>query len=187
MPLSRITDMLQLASTNDRLFPPTLFYNEGWLLRLVLDWFSHHRDIDHPLAFAVGARWYSEALLPSQFFARKRGDDLAEGWTHADGVVGHVVIGDAALADTTLTPNATQLLVIEAKLFSRLSPRVTHAVGYDQAARNAACIAEVLCRGQREPGEFRTLGFFVIAPADQINRGVFANEMSRTSIASQSS
>ena len=52
MPLQRISEMLSLANTDSRLFPATIFYNEGWLLRLVLDWFSRHRDGAHPLRLA---------------------------------------------------------------------------------------------------------------------------------------
>jgi hypothetical protein len=62
-------------------------------------------------------------------------DLLAEGWTHADAVIGNVTIGDSALADATLAEGAKQFIVVEAKLFSPLSPRVTNASYFDQAAR----------------------------------------------------
>jgi hypothetical protein len=180
--LERIREMLHLASTANRLFPATIFYNEGWLLRLVLDWFSRQGTCNHALGFRVGARWFSEALLPSQFFARKRGDRLAEGWTHADGVIGHVTIGDAALADTTLIAGGAQFVVTEAKLFSPLAQRVTNAAFFDQAARNVACIAEVLSRADRRPEGLSVIGFFVIAPQEQIARNLFQRELSLESI-----
>ena len=180
--IERIKEMLRLAGTASRLFPATIYYNEGWLLRLTLDWFSQRSATGHPLDFDPGARWFSEALLPSQFFAQHRGDRLAEGWTHADGVIGHVSIGDAALADTKLLGDATQFLVTEAKLFSPLSPRVTNASYFDQAARNVACIAEVLSRADRRPNQLSSIGFFVLAPMDQISAGVFTNEISGESI-----
>jgi hypothetical protein len=179
----RIVEMLRIAGTDHRLFPATLLYNEGWLLRLVLDWFANNSSGEHPLRFAPGARWFSEALLPSQFFAVDRRDKLAEGWTHADGVIGHVSIGSAALADTKLNSGATQLVVTEAKLFSPLSTRVTNAAYYDQAARNVACIAEVLCRAERRPQDMKSLAFFVIAPESQISLGLFRSEMTKESIA----
>lgn len=69
--------------------PPTHLYNEGWMLRLVLDWLDRHRDLEHPLALHEGARWYSEALLPSRFLRDEHGDPLAESHTHADGLIGH--------------------------------------------------------------------------------------------------
>jgi len=180
--LERIQEMLRLCSTANRLFPATIFYNEGWLLRLVLDWFARQPVGPHALNFVRDARWFSEALLPSQFYPRDMGDQLAEGWTHADGVIGHVTIGDSALADTKLVAGATQLVVTEAKLFSRLSARVKNAAYFDQAARNVACIAEVLHRAQRRPEEFSSLGFLVIAPAEQIAQNLFTSELSVQSI-----
>ena len=109
--LQRILEMLGQTSDPSRQFPATVLYNEGWLLRLVLDWFAHSSTDDHPFSFLDRSRWFSEALLPSQFFARSRKDRLAEGWTHADGVIGGVIIGDSALADTKLETGAKQLIV----------------------------------------------------------------------------
>lgn len=180
--LERIQEMLRLAGTTNRLFPATIFYNEGWLLRLAIDWFARRPGDGYILDFSPGARWFSEALLPSQFFAESRADRLAEGWTHADGVIGHVSIGDSALADTKLAKDAMQFLVTEAKLFSPLSPRVTNAAYFDQAARNVACIAEVLSRAGRQPKQLSSLGFFVLAPSEQISAGVFEKEIARKSI-----
>ena len=45
-PHERISEMLRLASSDTRNFPATIFYNEGWLLRLVLDWFSRNEMIE---------------------------------------------------------------------------------------------------------------------------------------------
>jgi hypothetical protein len=189
-PFERIGEMFRLASTENRIFPGTVFYNEGWLLRFVLDWFSRNRLEGNTLNFAEGARWYSEALLPSQFRPRNKSDPLAEGWTHADGVVGHVRIGDTAIANTTLADNASQFLVTEAKLFSPLSPRVKNAAYFDQAARTVACIAQVLSKAKsseakHRPEHFSSLGFFVIAPQEQIRANVFRAKISSESIQSK--
>jgi hypothetical protein len=62
------------------------------MLRLVIDWFSRNSQVDCDIQFLEGSRWYSEALLPSQFLTRQRGDNLAESWAHADGVIGHFEI-----------------------------------------------------------------------------------------------
>jgi hypothetical protein len=180
--LERISGMLRLANSDERIFPATIFYNEGWLLRLVVDWFSRNPQTQHDLRFAPGARWFSEALLPSQFLARHKGDSLAEGWTHADAVIGHVTIGTRALANTQLAKKGHQLIVVEAKLFSRLSPRVTHAAYFDQAARNVACVAEVLSSADRSPHGLTSLGFYVLAPREQVGNQIFTREMSVDSI-----
>jgi hypothetical protein len=182
-PRQRIYKMLCIAHSDDRKFPATIFYNEGWLLRLVLDWFSRQPVVGHPLDFSSGARWFSEALLPSQFLPRVRGDRLAEGWTHADGIIGHITIGNGALANAALAKDASQFIVTEAKLFAPLSPGVTNARDFDQAARNVACIAEMLCRAERRPERLSSLGFFVLAPAERIDaRNLFNPLLSKESI-----
>jgi hypothetical protein len=180
--LESVQMMLRSSSSIQPHFPPTLLYNEGWLLRLVLDWFARHSVQDHALSFAAGARWFSEALLPSAFLARYRGDKLAESWTHADGVAGHFLIGEEGKADLKLLPEATQFLVLEAKMFSALSTGVTHAGYYDQAARNVACMTEVLRRAERHPSDLNSLGFYLLAPSSQIERGVFSKVVNKESI-----
>jgi hypothetical protein len=97
-------------------------------------------------------------------------------------VIGHVLIGDASLADPKLADEATQFVVTEAKMFSVLSSGVTRATYFDQAARNVACIAEVLFRAKREPAKMGVLGFFVLAPDEQISGGKFARETTKVSI-----
>ncbi len=84
MVYQRIAELLSMAEGHERVFPTTGLYNEGWMLRLVIDWFSRNSQVECDIQFLKGSRWYSEALLPSAFFARQRGDKLAESWTHAD-------------------------------------------------------------------------------------------------------
>lgn len=178
----RISELLAKAAGADRVFPATDLYNEGWMLRLVLDWFSRNPDVDHDLRFGEGSRWYSEALLPSAFLPRKRGDKLAESWTHADGVIGHFSIGENGTGDLSLIENATQLVVTEAKMFSKLAAGVKNASYFDQAARNVACIAEVAKRAAIAPTSFINIAFFVIAPKARIEEGVFSEHMNLESM-----
>ena len=189
--IERISEMLKGAGKKGQLFPPTFLYNEGWLLRLVLDCLSRQSQPVEwcPIKFADGrSKWYSEVLLPSQFLARKhvgRNDPLAEHWTRADGVIGHVVLGNKGLADISLSNSATQLIVIEAKLFSRLSRGVTKAPYFDQAARSVACIAELLFKAKRQPEQepFSSLCFYIVAPQEQ--KHFFSSELSKDSIESK--
>jgi len=182
MEFERIRAMLESCATESPLFPPTLLYNEGWMLRLVLDWFSTHNVPDHPLNFSENAQWFSEALLPSAFLAGHERDRLAESWTHADGVVGHFSVGNGSKAGLSLRPQATQFVVLEAKMFSGLSSGVKNAKYFDQAARSVACIAEVFHRANLSPRMAVHVGFYVLAPHSQIERGVFAEAMNRGSI-----
>src|SRR6056297_1433281 len=115
--LNEIKNILELCDTKESVIPPTEIYNEGWLLRLVINWFSEYNNVSHELAFTdKEARWYSELLLPSQFLARFRGDKLAESYTHADGVIGHFQIGNEGKGDILLNEDAKQFIVIEAKM-----------------------------------------------------------------------
>ena len=155
------------------------------MLRLVLDWFDRHRGIDHPLAFAPGARWYCEAALPSRFFPRARGDPRAESYTHADGIIGHFFIAAGDRGYATLLPDARQFVVIEAKLGSRLSTATKHAPAYDQATRYVACIAHTLGLAGIDPAAMDRLAFYVLAPDRQIQSGVYADLVTKRSIESK--
>lgn len=117
-----------------RCFPATDLSNEGWMLRLILDWFHRNRQLKDGFGFNnKEATWYSEALWPSAFPARSQGDKLAESRTHADGVIGHLTIEEGTTAGLVLKKKAFPFVVIEAKMFSALSKGV----------KNAPCGSEV--------------------------------------------
>jgi len=165
---NQILDMLQTCDTDQGVLPAAAVYNEGWMLRLILDWFSRQPASDHQLSFEKGARWYSELLLPSQFLARFQTDPQAESYTHADGVIGHFSIGRSGKGDIDLLPDATQFVDIEAKIFSNLSKGIKNFKNYDQAARTVACMAETLSIGKRQINDVSRLGFYVVAPEKQL-------------------
>jgi hypothetical protein len=58
-------------------------------------------------------------------------------------------------------------VVLESKMFSKLSAGVTNAPYYDQAARTVACMAELSRRVGSEPGQMEALAFLVVAPRGQ--------------------
>lgn len=156
-------------------FPPTEVFNEGWMLRLVLDAAERLHLADHPLSFLQGSQWYSEALLLSPFRPRMRPDPLGEGFTNADAVIGHFTFDHATKAGLRLDPDAAQFVVIEAKMFSNLSKGTKNAPLYDQAARNVACMAEAIANSGRSIGDFESVGFFVLAPAKEKRRNSSSN------------
>jgi hypothetical protein len=177
-----VSAILSRCGTETSVLPPTQLYNEGWLLRLVLDWLDRHQEVEHPLSFFPGSRWYSEALLPSRFMPRTRGDKLAEKHTHADGLIGHFDIASGVRGDARVRAGAEQLIVIEAKMGSGLSSRTKNALDYDQAARNVACIAHMLAAADVPPTSIQRLGFYVLAPGSQIDCGVFADLVTKPSV-----
>jgi len=180
--LDSISNILRRCSSGSSVLPPTELYNEGWMLRLMLDWFDRNRQFVHPLSFMEGARWYSEALLPSRFLAESRADLMAESFTHADGVIGHFNIKPGVRGDATLLSGAKQFIVAEAKLGSSLAAGTKNARMYDQAARNVACMAHVLASAGVEARTVDRLAFYVLAPEAQIKAGVFAGLVTRESI-----
>jgi hypothetical protein len=180
--LKLLTDLIASYDPANPHFRPTELYNESWLVKLVLDQASKMSDADFPLGFLPRSTWFSEALLPSAFEARFRGDPLSESRTNADVVVGHIAVGAKAKADLELANDVAQFSVIEAKVGSPLSSGTTNAKYFDQAARNVACMAEVLAREDVAPASLEKLDFTVIAPAHSIEKGTFAEEMTPTSI-----
>ena len=183
--LERVLTILQSLTDSQPVLPPTELYSEGWLLRLVIDWHAGGGRSGTPLDFSEGARWFSEALLPSAFKPRFRRDPLGEARSHADGVIGHFSIGGTNKAGLVLHPDATALVVLEAKMFSGLSAGVRQVVDFDQAARSVACIAEALRLADRQPALVPRLGFYVLAPQSQIDHGLFAARLDRAHIQAQ--
>ena len=77
---------------------------------------------------------------------------------------------------------ARQFTVIEAKIGAGLSSGTKNAPDFDQAARNVACMAEVMNRAKVNPPQLNRLDFIVLAPGYSIAGGTFAKEMKRSSI-----
>jgi len=179
--MSEIQRIFESITSEGASIPGTLLYNEGWLLRLVLAEGSNGTDC-LPFRFEPTARWFSEALLHSAFLPRFRGDKLAESLTHADGVVGQFLFDPATKAGLSLEPECSQFVVCEAKVFSGLSAGTKRAPTFDQAARNVGCMAQTLRRARRRMSLYKSLGFFVLAPAQQIGTGVFSGQMNKEGI-----
>jgi hypothetical protein len=179
----RVLKILETVVGDTPQLPPTIIFNEGWMLRLILDSLNGIGELNHPLAFAQNATWFSEALLPTAFRPRTQADKLSESFTHADGAIGHIEVARSGNAYVHLSKGAKQFIITEAKMFSALSSGVKNAPTFNQAARNVACIAEVLHREKRSPDEFESIGFYVLAPREAIDAGVFEPVMSRDHIA----
>jgi len=123
------------------LFPETLIFNEGWLLRLVLrEWLAASGGSQLGfLPFPDGVTVYSEGQLYTPFKARSRGDKLAESHTHVDGIVGDFSITDTK-SGIVLKSDFRYIAAFEAKLYAPIARGVTNAPWYDQVSRTAACL-----------------------------------------------
>ena len=166
---NEILQILEKADKFDTNVPPTLLYNEGWILRIILLQIKEKRIVHQDLLFPDNVDWFSEALLPSPFLARKRGDNLSESWTHADGVVGKFEIGKKDTGDLILKDSCDFFYVTEAKMYSKLSTGTKNADNYNQAARNVACIAKLIYDNKTiQIDNFKKLAFYVLLPEEQI-------------------
>ncbi len=162
-----VAEILLRSTGNDPPFPPTELYSEGWMLRLVMD--SHQQgNRALPIPLSLDATWYSEARLASPFQPSQRGDPYGETQTHADGVIGSIVIRPGTTAGLSLSPHATQFVVIEAKMGSKLSAGTTRVPWYDQAARTVAAMAWTMWEADRTPDSFESLAFIVVGPQERI-------------------
>jgi hypothetical protein len=159
----RLLEILRSASGDETNFPATDVFNEGWMLRLILDAIQTNK-IDNDLGFMPQSRWYSEARLDSPFQPAARADALGEGSTRADGVIGHFTFREQTKAGLRLHRDASQFVVVEAKMFSNLARGTKNASQYDQAARNVACMAHTIAQSGIQVHQLRSVGFFVIAP-----------------------
>ena len=177
----RVAKLLLRCGQPDAILPPTELFNEGWMLRLVLDWADRHLTAIEALKFDKGSTWYSEALLGTRFKPRHRGDKSGEGFTHADAVIGHFRLRAGGRGDIELLPGARQLTVVEAKMASGLSAGTKHAPSFNQAARNVTCIVQLVgCA--TNVGTVSNYGFVVIAPGARITEGAFRS-LDKTEIA----
>lgn len=187
----RITKMLEMAHTKERVFSPTELYKEGWMLRIVLSVLSEGIECP-PLTFQQGARWFSEAQLTAPFHPRegeaKRDKELgrpklAEGPTNVDGVFGHFDIRPGTKVGIQFRKDATQFVVIEAKIFHKLDEERTYAPDYDQAARTVACMSWAIGQSGKLVTSFDSLGFYVTAPEDWLKtKETFSSYVNKASI-----
>lgn len=164
-----IVEMLRRASGDRPPFPPTELFSEGWMLRLLMEAaFSSQARL--PFGISPGASWYSEARLGSAFRPRHQGDPHGEGLTSADGVVGHFTMRADTAAGLTLLPTATQFVVIEAKMSSRLASRTTRVPWFDQAARSVAAMIWTIHGSGVLIDQLESLGFYVFVPRHRLDQ-----------------
>jgi len=67
-------------------------------------------------------------------------------------------------------------------MFSPLSSGTKNSPGFDQAARNVACMVELLSQAKVPPERLNPLAFYVAAPKEQIDSGLFSQQLSPFSV-----
>ena len=175
--IDRIVTMLGELGTDEGCLPAAYLYNEGWMLRLILDAVSRG-GLNGPIdTIKSPTRWFSEAKLSTPF--NRRGSRVNETSTNVDAVLGEFKWREGTKTGVCLIDAATRFEVFEAKMYSRLSSRVTAASWYDQAVRTVACMANTIAESGAELHNLTTVGFWLVAPDSQIKRGLFTHELHR--------
>jgi uncharacterized protein (DUF433 family) len=186
--LDIVTEILRGLKYSNRLFPATELYGEKWMLRILSSIYitqsqnygklgSNMPDILLPLDNEV--RFFSEGQMETKFTEGNLGPGKTEGRTNADGIFGHINITDKTVTGIKLKDDATQFVVVEAKMGSKLSKGTKKAKDWDQASRIIACIARHMEITGRSPKSFRKIGFVILAPESNISKGYFDNDLNR--------
>ncbi len=152
------------------IFAETLIFNEGWLLRGVIqEWQRCTQPARFPfLPFPEEIVVYSEAQLYTPFKARFQGGNQAEGHTHVDGIVGdfQIVGKSGVVLNRDCRLSKPYLTVFEAKMYSALAKGVKWAPDYDQVSRTVACMIHAIL--ESESAGDRVAHLVVLYPADNI-------------------
>jgi hypothetical protein len=165
--LNKLLELSDCFSLDDKKIPMTDIFNEGWMLRVCLDWYSQQENTSEQklFTFTPTSIWASEAMLSSPFKRRiKSGDKLAEGTTNADGVLGDLVLSKNSKWDLSLQNKPEIFYILEAKMNSKLASGVSNVDNYNQSTRNIACMIRLLINENISLDSNIDLGFYVLAP-----------------------
>ncbi|TYB74056.1 hypothetical protein [Bizionia myxarmorum] len=146
---------------------PTEFYNEGWLLKVLVYAITDFGLTDHELYVNEKEQFFSEGLLRSPFLTNGTKNPFAESHTHADGAIGDFSIGNAKHKGL-LELTGNKLNIFEAKINSGFSTGVTNASFFNQAARYIACITETI--GKEKVLDDLSIGFYLVVPESQFEK-----------------
>jgi len=97
-------------------------------------------------------------------------------------VISHFQIEENTKAGFELKKDATQFIVIEAKMRSRLSHRTVKIDYWDQVSRNVACMAEAIAKKNLSAKQLKHAAFYVTAPEVQIDKHKFKKLLSKDTI-----
>jgi hypothetical protein len=153
-------DLLRQASEADSPLNPTDFYCEGWMTALTLAVVNDNCIDLPPFCVVEGGRWWREVGLRSPI------SNIGTTW--ADAVLGHFDRRKQTKRGIQIRPNATQFVVIEAKINAPLSAKTAHADDFDQVARYVASMAFELGIAQVDFSLFGSLGFYVVSSNEYV-------------------
>ena len=171
--MSAVNQVRKICDRNGTI-PESEIYNETWMLRLTL---ALLKEIDikngEPISEvcqAVKSGWISEGGLKPVF---KR-----EHTTWTDAILGRVYCDEndrnVKIKDSNLLEGDEYegVIVVEAKMASKLSPKVTHSESYNQVVRNVACLSRLVLESSHVLGSNikNNSRVVVLAPESKIDK-----------------
>lgn len=182
--ISVLNDLFEISKVGkDRPFPPSLLiYNEGWLLRAVLQlWASSRENKGLPFSCPKEAALFSEAQLRTPFYKAP----LKETHTHVDGLVGDFTIRDGTKSGIDIKQDFKLLAVFEAKMYSGLAQGTTKIENYSQVSRTIACMINELLTPKKSLAESCSIYYVVLYPKDstKIRQAQFTKDNIKKEIA----
>jgi|SRR5690606_8185322 len=181
--MSTVELLNQLVENLEGSIKPTEIYNEGWMLKCVMEQIKGGEIELEKCKIPKDEMWLSETLVPTFFKAINRKDTFAETATRADAIVGQLQIRKGTKWGIEIQQNCSCLYIVEAKMYSKLSKKVTRASDFNQCARNVACLMKMIYEGIKKNKITEIppkIGFYVFIPEKQKN--VFKNEMTKENI-----
>lgn len=132
--------------------------------------------------FQIILRGFLRGLLSSPFQHRTRNDKLAEGKTHADGILGHFIINSGSKADINLIENGNLFSVFEAKLFSSFSSGTKYFPEFNQVSRYISCMAYLNSENSKVRTNYQQFVFTAVFPSERLNEFEFLRNLDKEKI-----
>ncbi len=178
--MSATADKIRALNSLSDGINPTIIYNEGWMIRLlVIESMIEKLKIKNiDFGLLASKQWSSEALITSPFVETKLN---REGYTHADIILGDFSVNYNERGEVKLDNTPEILGIIEAKMGSNLSQGTSNAKeNYNQASRNVCCLSYLT---RQNPN--CELFFAVVAPNATIIKHDIENQVKSENILMQ--
>jgi hypothetical protein len=155
---------------------PTIIYNEGWIIRLLVEESIRAKIKVKNIDFSKMKNWTSEAKISSPFEgAELKSINKNETKTQTDIILGdfpNPKFGETGGSEVKAEKNAEILGIIEAKMGSSLSQGIKKAEKYNQASRSISCLAHATKESPK-----CEIFFAVVAPHIQIEKSKFKEQI----------
>ena len=152
---------------------PTIIYNEGWMIRLLVEESKRTGLTVRNLDFSKVNNWTSEAQISSPFEgAELKKHKKNETKTHTDIILGDFLTKYGKSTEIEIKTSVKVLGIIEAKMGSNLSTGIKNATEYNQASRSICCLAHMTIESPE-----CEIFFVIVAPETKIEKSKFEKQI----------